>query len=310
MFAFHGYPWLIHRLTYRRRNHRNLHVRGYKEEGTTTTPFDMVVRNDLDRFHLVDDVIDRVAGARRIRPRTSNRRLRQARRAQALRPDARRRHARDPRLEVDSIAARVVCISRETGADGETVGRVVADRLGLQYVDEEVIARAAERGGVDEGQLADAEQRKSRIRRVIELLTDAGTAAGAPGAEPASIRAAREEEQRALIRAVIDEIAAEGNAVIVAHAASMALAGAEGILRVLVTASPEERVKRLVETEKIANADAARLIMESDQARADYFRHFYGVGQELPTHYDLVVNTDVLGAEQAAEIVVHAAQLS
>jgi xylulose-5-phosphate/fructose-6-phosphate phosphoketolase len=60
LFAFHGYPWLIHRLTYRRHNHDNLHVRGFKEEGTTTTPFDMVVRNDLDRFHLVIDVIDRV----------------------------------------------------------------------------------------------------------------------------------------------------------------------------------------------------------------------------------------------------------
>ena len=61
VFAFHGYPWLIHRLTYRRKNHNNLHVRGYKEEGTTTTPFDMVVRNDLDRFHLAEDVIDRLA---------------------------------------------------------------------------------------------------------------------------------------------------------------------------------------------------------------------------------------------------------
>jgi len=60
IFAYHGYPWLIHRLTYRRTNHHNLHVRGYKEEGATTTPFDMVVRNDLDRFHLVADVIDRV----------------------------------------------------------------------------------------------------------------------------------------------------------------------------------------------------------------------------------------------------------
>jgi xylulose-5-phosphate/fructose-6-phosphate phosphoketolase len=60
IFAYHGYPWLIHRLTYRRTNHDNLHVRGYKEEGTTTTPFDMVVRNDMDRFHLVADVIDRV----------------------------------------------------------------------------------------------------------------------------------------------------------------------------------------------------------------------------------------------------------
>jgi xylulose-5-phosphate/fructose-6-phosphate phosphoketolase len=62
IFAYHGYPWLIHRLTYRRTNHDNLHVRGYKEEGTTTTPFDMVVMNDMDRFHLVMDVIDRVPG--------------------------------------------------------------------------------------------------------------------------------------------------------------------------------------------------------------------------------------------------------
>jgi xylulose-5-phosphate/fructose-6-phosphate phosphoketolase len=62
VFAYHGYPWLIHRLAYRRSNHANLHVRGYKEEGTTTTPFDMVMLNDLDRFHLVIDVLDRVPG--------------------------------------------------------------------------------------------------------------------------------------------------------------------------------------------------------------------------------------------------------
>ena len=60
IFAFHGYPWLIHRLTYRRHNHDNLHVRGYKEEGTITTAFDMTVLNDLDRFHLVIDAIDRL----------------------------------------------------------------------------------------------------------------------------------------------------------------------------------------------------------------------------------------------------------
>jgi xylulose-5-phosphate/fructose-6-phosphate phosphoketolase len=66
IFAFHGYPWLIHRLTYRRTNHHNLHVRGYKEEGTTTTPFDMTVRNDMDRFHLAGDVVDRVPRLQRL----------------------------------------------------------------------------------------------------------------------------------------------------------------------------------------------------------------------------------------------------
>ncbi len=80
VFAYHGYPWLIHRLTYRRTNHHNMHVRGYKEEGTTTTPFDMVMLNDLDRFHLVMDVIDRVPSlgshAAALRQRMEDERLR------------------------------------------------------------------------------------------------------------------------------------------------------------------------------------------------------------------------------------------
>ena len=80
VFAFHGYPTLIHRLTYRRTNHRNIHVRGYMEEGTTTTPFDMVMLNDLDRFHLVVDVIDRVpslgSSAAELRQRMMDERLR------------------------------------------------------------------------------------------------------------------------------------------------------------------------------------------------------------------------------------------
>ena len=82
IFAFHGYPWLIHRLAYRRTNHANLHVRGYKEEGTVTTPFDMALRNDIDRFHLVMDVIDRVPGlgshAAALRQRMEDERVRAA----------------------------------------------------------------------------------------------------------------------------------------------------------------------------------------------------------------------------------------
>ena len=92
IFAYHGYPWLIHRLTYRRTNHHNIHVRGYKEEGTTTTPFDMLMLNDMDRFHLVIDVIDRVPG---LGPRAAH--LRQHMVDERLRHRAyTREHGEDP----------------------------------------------------------------------------------------------------------------------------------------------------------------------------------------------------------------------
>ena len=103
IFAYHGYPWLIHRLTYRRTNHDNLHVRGYKEEGTTTTPFDMVVLNDMDRYHLVMDVIDRVPGlatrAAVVRQQMVDKRAR----APPLRARARRGHAGGARLDVAAV---------------------------------------------------------------------------------------------------------------------------------------------------------------------------------------------------------------
>ena len=100
IFAYHGYPWLIHRLTYRRTNHDNIHVRGYKEEGTTTTPFDMVMLNDLDRFHLVIDVIDRVPSLPdepHTSARTDGRRTADGAR---VHPRARRRSAGDNRLDL------------------------------------------------------------------------------------------------------------------------------------------------------------------------------------------------------------------
>ncbi|HEX9416311.1 MAG TPA: cytidylate kinase-like family protein [Gaiellaceae bacterium] len=207
------------------------------------------------------------------------------------------------------MTVRVVCISRESGAEGETIGRLVSERLGLQYVDEEVISRAAERGGVHADQLADSEQRKSRLLRVVEVLSDMGTGSGIVGAEPAPARTEREDLHRDLIRGVVEEIAGEGNAVIVAHAASMALAGQEGMLRVLVTASPQVRIRRLTESPG-SEGDAQKLVKEDDAARALYFKRFYSIDRELPTHYDLVVNTDVLEPEQAAEIVVHAANVA
>jgi xylulose-5-phosphate/fructose-6-phosphate phosphoketolase len=92
IFAYHGYPWLIHRLTYRRSNHPNLHVRGYKEEGTTTTPFDMAMINDIDRFRLVMDVVDRVDG---LGPRGEELRRQMAERRALARAHT-REHGEDP----------------------------------------------------------------------------------------------------------------------------------------------------------------------------------------------------------------------
>ena len=117
----------------------------------------------------------------------------------------------------------------------------------------------------------------------------------------------REERLRGLIREVIEEVAAEGRAVIVAHAASMALAGRDGVLRVLITASPEERAERLVWASGLDRGIAEQAVRNSDLERAHYFRRFYHLDAELPTHYDLVVNTDRLPPEEAVAIIVAAA---
>ena len=111
-----------------------------------------------------------------------------------------------------------------------------------------------------------------------------------------------------MIQAAIHEVAGVGQAVIVAHAASMALAHSEGVLRVLVTASTETRVRRVAEVERIIKEEVERRIATSDRERHEYFKRFYKIQQELPTHYDLVVNTDVLTVEQAADAIVFLAE--
>jgi cytidylate kinase len=203
---------------------------------------------------------------------------------------------------------RVICISRTLGAGGEGIGRLVAGRLGFTYVDDEIIARAAAKGGVRPGQIADAEQRKSLLRRLLAELGEARGAEIYPSPEPSSL-AEKEHRQDAvgLIREAIEESASEGDVVLVAHAASYALSGRPGLLRVLVTASPQTRAARLAETDRLGEREAAKKIKDSDAGRADYLRRFHGIDVELPTHYDLVVSTDAFSMEQAAELVVSAA---
>jgi cytidylate kinase-like protein len=204
------------------------------------------------------------------------------------------------------MLTRVVAISHATGAAGHSIGHTVADRLGFRYIDEEIIALAAEKEGVDAAVVADTERRKTFLERLFSGLTGSmdPTVLGTGTLVPDTLVA--EGSLRTLIIAAILETAEQGNAVIVSHAASIPLAGRPDVLRVLVTASRDTRIARVAEAG--GQADPAKFIAENDGARAEYFQRFYHIDHELPTHYDLVINTDALAPDEASDIVVAAAQ--
>ena len=203
---------------------------------------------------------------------------------------------------------RVVCISSATGAGGEEVARLVAERLGLRIVDEAIIARAAQEAGLDHDVVADVERRKTFIANLFrELGTSAGFVAAGSGYPVVDDESFSTADLRTLIRSAVEEAAEEGDAVIVSHAASIALAEREDVLRVLVTGSPEARAARVAATRGVWDDAAEKQIADSDAGRADYFRRFYDLRSELPTHYDLVVNTDRIDTDEAAGLIVRAA---
>jgi hypothetical protein len=208
---------------------------------------------------------------------------------------------------------KVVAISRAIGAEGERIGALVAEQLRFRYVDEEIIANAAEKQGVDPAAIADAERRKSVILRVLEGLGQSGAASatatpGGPMWIPDdSSELVRSHDLRALIRETVVETAGQGSVVIVAHAASFALGDRDDVLRVLITAPAEVRTARLAQARGVDPSEAAKELKRSDEARASYLKSFYGIDRELPTHYDLVVNTQNLDAGAAAAIIIDAA---
>ena len=207
------------------------------------------------------------------------------------------------------MARNVVCISHAAGAGGDEVGRLVADRLGFLYVDEDIVARAAAKGGIDAADVADEERRKSFATRALNALAQGGGEAWALGTT-GPLTAADElgsDDIQSLIRETIEQTAARGKAVIVAHAASHAIGRDDAVLRVLVTASPETRAARVAAAEGVDRAGAERALKDSDAGRADYLKRFHGVRDESPTHYDLVLNTDALSVEQAADLISKAA---
>ena len=209
------------------------------------------------------------------------------------------------------MAASVICISRSAGSLGPAVARAVAEQTGFAFIDEEIIATAAQKEGLDPEVVADAEERRSFLVRLLD--SGAGTGAMDVGVAPYMLGPegggpSPTERYRVLIREAVSDAADRGHVVICAHAASIALAGRDGVLRVLVTASPGLRARRLADEYGLDGREAEHMVKREDGSRADYLKRFYDVGQELPIHYDVVVSTDQLSAEQATSIILSAAQ--
>jgi cytidylate kinase len=213
------------------------------------------------------------------------------------------------------MSSKVICISGSDGAQAEEVATAVGEALGFRVINEEIVARAADVAGVDAQAVQGVEQRKTALTKVLELLvlwgastpefflsSDAELVEGLPPYSAASDR--QSDELRALIRSAIEEFMAAGDVVILAHAASQSLAGRDQVLRVLVTASAPTRSATLAESLQISAKEADARVKNGDAGRADYLKRFYGIERELPTHYDIVVNTDSLTPEEAATAIV------
>jgi CMP/dCMP kinase len=201
----------------------------------------------------------------------------------------------------------VVCVSHTTGSGGEEVGKRVAERLGYLYVDEDIVASAAAQGGLEPRDVADEEQRKTFVTRFLETMAEGGGDAWMLTTSVAPLEGFRPADIRALIREAVVQTAGRGDVVISAHAGSYCLEPGPRTLRVFVTASPATREQRVCAADGLDEARASRMIKAADAGRRDYLKRFYSVDRESPTDYDLVVNTDLLSTEQAAEIVIQAA---
>lgn len=203
----------------------------------------------------------------------------------------------------------VVCISSQDGAGAAEASRLVAETLGFGLIDEDILTRAAVEAGVEREVVADVERRKSAVIKILEGFGPANVGVGGIVMMPQDVGYGRpaSDELRGLIRSVIEDMATAGSVVIVAHAASLALAAREDALRVFITASLETRQRRLADSLEVDEKEAAKVIKRSDAGRADYIKRFYRIAAELPTHYDLVINTDKLTPDDAARLVIDAA---
>jgi len=202
------------------------------------------------------------------------------------------------------MGCKVISIARALGANAEEIGREVAQAMNFRYVDDEIVVRAAEKAGVSPETIQRAEHTPGLIERILQNLGNTPIEAGAFVPPPVETSAVYES----LIEQVVREVASAGDVVIVAHGASIPLAGSPGLLRVFVSAPPDLRASRLAAASKMDDAWAKKAVATSDKQRAAYLQRFYGVQKEQPTHYDIVLNTEHIAAGLGADLITAVAK--
>ncbi len=213
------------------------------------------------------------------------------------------------------LDASLITFSVQVGSGGVEVARSVANRLGYRYYDWEVTSHAAEEAGVSPETLAAAERVPGFFERIFQRMAGAGLYVDdaliplAPGSAMSfqAIRMLTSDEYRNLIERSVRELARQGEAVIVGHAGQVILRDEPAAFKVLVHASPAQRVRRLAADERMAPEQAEILVRESDSIRDRFFRHFYRVDHLDARLYDLALDMDRLDAKVATDLVVQAA---
>jgi len=196
---------------------------------------------------------------------------------------------------------RAVALSQVDGSGAEFIGRDVAQQLGFDYLNEAIVAQAAKIRGVDPASISDAEQRKSLLNRLAEMVLRE-----APRMSSPPKLYAFDETDMLLwdIRDAVRNAADRGNVVLVAHAACYACAGRSDVLRIWVTAPPSTRASRLASALGLSDKDAARSVRQSDAGRASYLKKVYDIDEESDTDYDVVINTERLTTDAAVGLIV------
>jgi hypothetical protein len=196
---------------------------------------------------------------------------------------------------------RAVALSQMDGAEGESIGLEVARKLDFGYLNEAIVAQVANERGVDPAAVAEAERRKSLLTRIADLAARGTVEGAAAGPWPSSFDEG--DKLLSLIQDAVKEAADRGRVVLVAHAASYACSDRPDVLRVSITAPLSTRVSRVAANQGISDKDATKSLRQSDAGRANYLKRVYGISKEAPTDYDVVINTDRMGPDAAADLI-------